>query len=562
MRTRLLLVALPLLAGCASGPATKVSTPHWPNLGPTHREIATTVPEAQRYFDQGLVFCYGFNHDEAVRAFQAAQSLDPSCAMAFWGEAFALGPNINAPLEDPKIAERAHQAAQKALALRDREKGANQALIDAIVTRYATPAPKDRKPLDRAFADAMRKAQRAFPQDPDVGALTAESLLDLNPWETWHKNGEPKENTLEVVSLLEGVLKRHPDHILAIHLYIHAVEASPSPERAAPHADRLGALAPAAGHLVHMPAHIYINIARYRDAEEVNRKAVAVDRAYLNEVGMQGMYEFYRAHNHHFLVYAAMFQGRRAVAVGSARDLLSDIPAQWKENMAPAVDGFMPVPWHAMIRFGMWKEMLEEPMPEGPYPIAKTLYHYARGVALAATGKVDEAVKEQAAFEAAAKHVAPDAKIGINPAPPVIVVARHMLAGELLYRQGKHAEAFAELRTAAESEDGLRYDEPSPWMQPVRHALGALLLEQGKVEEAEAVYRADLAKHKENGWSLHGLAECLRRSGKADEAKAVEQRFATAWKDADVQLKASCFCRTIVASAAGACCDAEPRAGN
>ncbi|MEM7198915.1 MAG: tetratricopeptide repeat protein [Planctomycetota bacterium] len=524
----------------------------FPGLEGAHRRIAATAA-AQPWFDQGLILTYGFNHDEAVRSFQAAAAKDATCAMAAWGEAYALGPNINLPMEDPEVAAQAHAAAQRAYDLRQHESDANRALIEALVHRYDAEAPAERAHLDQAYAEAMRDVWQQFPRDPDVGALYAESLLDLHPWETWTKDGQPMDNILEVRAVLERVMELAEDHPLANHLYIHAMEASPWPELAEPSADRLRAMFPGAGHLVHMPAHIYINVGRYRDAEEANRLAIGADRAYFDKVGPQGIYEFYRAHNHHFRVYAAMFGGRRDVAVQSARDLVADLPPSLLEGMPGLVDGFLAVPLHAMIRFGQWQDVLDEPYPEGEYPIAQALWHYAHGIALAATGKVDDARAAQAKFAAAADAVPEDAVIGINPAPPVIEVARHMLAGEILYRAGDFDAAFDELNEAVRREDALRYDEPSPWMQPVRHALGALLLEQHRIAEAEAVYQEDLERHRENGWALHGLAECRRQRGADAEAEALEARYRRAFAAADIDLAASCFCRVAAGAAAPAC---------
>lgn len=571
--TTILLVFACLAAACNSPAdraqharaAAAVPPPLFKGLGEYTRPIATNSAPAQAYFDQGMLMTIGFNHEEAIRAFKHVQHLDPECAMAYWGEAFALGPNINAPMQDPEVAQAAYRAAQKAFELRNRESVANRALIEALTARYTADAPAERKHIDQAYADRMRAVWQAHPNDPDVGALFADALMNINPWQTWTPEGEPKENILETVAALEAAIAIDAHHPFANHLYIHAVEASKNPERAVPAADRLLTFSKSASHLIHMPAHIYINVGRYLDAEEVNRRAVLADNAYFSSVGPQGMFEFYRAHNHHFLVYAAMFAGRSASALASARNLVADIPEHHMVGSAPFVDGFLAVPLHAMIRFGKWEDVLAEPAFDGPYPIAKTLRHYARGVAFAATGRVAEARREQELFEQARKDIPADGVIGINPAPPVIAIAEQMLEGEILYREGSFDAAFTALRLAVDREMGLRYDEPSPWMQPVRHALGALLLEQGHIAEAEAVYQADLAKHEENGWSLHGLAQCARKRGDEAAARQFEQRHRAAWAKADIALAASCFCSGAAGAAAplaqgGGCCAGEATA--
>lgn len=538
--------------GCATRTPTDVP-PLYDGLGALRRPITTSSPRAQRYFDQGLILTYGFNHEEAVRAYRQAQRLDPDCAMAHWGEGLALGPNINAPLTDAAAVAAAHAATQRAYALRGQATPVERALIEALNQRYVVPQPADRSALDRAYADAMREVWRRFPDDADVGALFAEALLDTSPWNQWTKDGEPQPGTPEIVEVLEQTLARHPDHPGANHFYIHTVEASPRPERGLDAARRLAKLVPAAGHLVHMPAHIYIRTGRYAEAEEANRLALIADRAYFAGAGPQGMYEFYRAHNHHFLAYSAMFAGRANVALRSARDLIADLPDHaFTDAMAPFVDGFLAVPLHVLIRFGRWEDVLREPARDGPFPIYRAMRHYARGVAFAATDRVAQAREEQSLFATAAAAVSADGMIGINPAPPVLEVARHMLNGEILFREAKHDAAFAELREAVRCEEALRYDEPAGWMQPVRHALGALLLQVGRVADAELVYREDLARHAENGWALHGLAECLRRQGKTDEATAVGARFERAWTRADTQLRGSCFCRTAATGAGAA----------
>jgi tetratricopeptide (TPR) repeat protein len=531
-----LVLGAPLvLAGCALGPEPS-------RLGAYQRAITTRSQQAQREFAAGLLYCYGFNHDEAVRRFEAALAADPECAMAQWGIAYALGPNINLPMTDPAVATRAHAAAQAAQRLAAACSPAEQALVAAMVRRYDAPPPGDRAPLDRAWADAMRMAWRAHPDDPDVGALFAESLLDLAPWDQWGADGMPRPGTEEIVATLERVLAGHPDHPLALHLYIHATEASPHPERALDAATRLPQVAPGLGHLVHMPAHTWQRTGRYADAVRANLDGAALDAEYLRQAGPQGIYHTYHAHNLHFAAYAAMFLGDSRQAMASARELVATMPPHLLATMPELFDGWWPVPLHVLIRFGRWREVLDEPEPDARFPIARAMRHYARGVAATNLGDLDAAAREQQAFTTAAAAVPATAMIGITSAAPVLAVARGLLAGELTFRRGDRAAAFAELRQAVAAEDALRYDEPSGWMMPVRHALGALLLEDGRLADAEAVYLEDLRRHPENGWSLHGLAECLRQRGDPGLA-AVEERCRAAWRGADVELIGSCFCR-------------------
>ncbi len=545
-------LGLAVLGACATAPKPE---PRFPDLGAYRRPITCADAEARAYFDQGLLWTYGFNHDEAVRSFRAAEKRDPNCTMAYFGEAFALGPNINLPMADPAVGHEAYVAAQAAYADREGGSPVEQALVEALVTRYEDPPPTDRARLDRAWADAMHAVHQRFPDDPDVAALYADALLNCHPWDQWTPDGEPKEDTLEIVAVLEDGLAKHPDHPGLNHFYIHTVEASSTPERALPSAERLPSLVPGSGHLVHMPAHIWQRTGRYKDAEDTNTRACAVDGDYFARVGPQGIYEFYRAHNHHFRAYSAMFAGRFGPALQATHDLVDDLPPHAFTDLVPYIDGFLPLDLHVLVRFGKFDQVLAAPDYPERFVIARTMRHYARGVSFAATGRVSEARSEQVAFEEAATRVADDATIGINPALPVIDVARQMLIGEIAYREQRFDDAFAALRRGVELEDALRYDEPSPWMQPVRHALGALLLEQDHVAEAEAVYRADLERHRENGWSLDGLAECLRRRGADDEAAAVQARFEKAWAFADTPLgHGSCFCRQAV-TRAGGCCD-------
>jgi tetratricopeptide (TPR) repeat protein len=437
----------------------------------------------------------------------------------------------------------AHENVQKALALADRVTPVERDLIQALGKRYAWPAPADRTALDRAYAEAMRGVYARHGADPDVASLFAESLMTLQPWDFWTPDGKPKHATEEIRGILERLLAAHPRHPGANHNYIHTMEASPSPEKALPAADRLRDLVPASGHLVHMPSHIDIRLGRYREAIAANERAIVADLATVARTGRKGFYEIYRAHNYHFVVFAAMFAGRQAQALAHARELTSQLPADLVKAMPQFLDSFMAVPYHVLVRFGRFEDMLGEPEPAEHLPVTRTIWHYARGVSLAALGRVDEAVAEQKAFEQCFAQVPEDYVFGINPARVVLEIGRGLLKGEIEFRRGNREEAFAALRDAVRRDDALRYMEPWDWMQPVRHALGALLLQDGRVAEAEGVYRKDLELHPGNGWALHGLAECLRSKGDTAAAEEATAAFEQAWRGADVTISASCFCR-------------------
>jgi tetratricopeptide (TPR) repeat protein len=389
----------------------------------------------------------------------------------------------------------------------------------------------------------MRNVWKTNPADDDVAALFAESLMMLRPWDQWASDGTIQPGTKEVLAVLESVIARTPNHPLANHLYIHAVESSPDPGRALPSADRLRTLVPGAGHLVHMPGHIDLRLGHYKEAIETNQRGVAADLAYVEQVGRVGFYSVYRAHNYHFLVYAAMFDGQSKVAMQAARDLTREMPLEVVRELPDALDGFIATPYHVMIRFGWWQQILDEPLPPPDLKVTTAFARYSRTIALAALGRVDEAAKELEAFEKSTTEVPESAYIGNNTALTVLGIARRMAKGELAYRQGNVDEGFDHLRDAVRQDDALRYDEPWGWFQPVRHALGALLLEQGRVAEAEEIYRKDLELHPGNGWALHGLAECLRKSGDVEEAARLEEQLRATWARADVTINASCFCR-------------------
>ena len=418
------------------------------------------------------------------------------------------------------------------------------ALIDALASRYAWPAPEDRAELDRGYAEAMQGVHGAHEGDADVAALTAEALMQLAPWKLWSPAGEPAPELAPVRAVLEPALAQWPRHPALCHLYIHAMEAGPEVARAVPAAETLETLTPGLGHLVHMPSHIYTWTGRYDDVVRVNVEAVAIDDAFVTHAGRENLYTGYRVHNYHFVAYGAMWDGRRALALEYARRLVDEIPAALLAAEADMFDVFTATPYHVMVRFGMWEELVDEPAPADELPAARAVWSYARALALASLGRVEEAEREERAF-AEAKAAVPDSRLLFNnPVSEILGVAEKVLAGEVAYRRGEHERAFELLREAVELDARLNYDEPWGWMEPAAHALGALLTEQGRYAEALAVYEADLARYPENGWSLFGLAECLRGLGREAEARDAEARFERAWERADVEIPGSCFCRT------------------
>ncbi len=532
------------VTGLSAGPAYSAVEPPAPvplfgNLGSLHHAITTTSDQAQQYFDQGLRLTYGFNHEEAIRSFEEAARLDSGAAMAYWGVALALGPNINAPM-DKQAERRAWDMVQKARALRERVTPAERGYIEALSKRYNAKGGS-RSALDKAYADAMRTHWRQFPEDPDAGTLFAEALMDLHPWDLWTSEGKPKAGTEEIVTALETVLARHPDHPGACHFYIHAVEASPAPERALPCAERLPALMPGAGHLVHMPAHIYMRLGQYHEAAERNAHAAHVDREYLADRPITGIYPSgYYTHNLHFLWAALAMEGRQAEAMKAARGLAATISVDearkdsWKEL-------YLPTPIYSMIRFGQWDALLREPPPPKGLSLLDGMWRLGRGLALAATGRLPGAEGEHAALAALAKRLGRHKTREQKTERALLKIAERLLAGEIAVRRHKYGDAIKFFKEAATLEDALPYTEPPYWPLPVRHYLGAALLLAGQPAEAEAVYRADLSKNPHNGWALFGLAQSLRAQGKADEAEAADQRFKSAWAHADVTLAASRF---------------------
>ncbi len=519
------------------------SVPLYTDLGAHHVPISTQVPAAQRYFDQGMRLVYGFNHAEAVRAFTEAARLDPDCAICHWGSALAYGPNVNAPMDSAGGAA-AWEHLQMAIALRDKASPRERALIDALARRYASPPPADRASLDSAYASAMEDVVARYPDDLDAATLYAEALMDLRPWAYWMKNGDPYPGTATILAQLERVMSSNPDHPGACHYYIHAVEAV-APEKAVQCAERLAALMPGAGHIVHMPAHIYIRVGRYNDAIEANIHATHADETYIAGEKPSGMYPIgYYPHNYHFLAMAAMMAGRRAQTIEAARAVRERVPVD-VARAAPALESLIPYAHQMLATFGMWDDVLREPLPPPDLRLAFGLAQYARGVAFAAkrdwaaAAAVLDTVSAIARGTSPADRLAMSAGVGENKI--IMDIAMHALMAEIAYQRGDFADAIAHFTVAAELEDSFNYVEPPQWATPIRRSLGAALLKAGRPADAERAYIEDLTRFPENGWSLHGLAASLRAQGKAAEADAADARLAATWRGADVALPGSRF---------------------
>ena len=518
------------------------------DLGAHTRTVSTKNAAAQRWFDQALIWTFSFNHDEAIRSFQQAAELDPELAIAWWGVALCNGPHINNPVMDEPRAKAAWAALQQANTAANASP-AERALIRALAARYTDPATppipmtfEQRAPLDHAYAEAMAEVHAQFPDDADIATLYAESLMDCRPWDLWDPvTREPRPETPKALAALEHALRLNPDHPGANHYYIHAVEASTRPERAVAAADRLRTLVPASGHMVHMPAHIDVRVGRWAQAAEQNRRAIELDAAYRELSPTQGIYRIYMAHNDHFLSWCCMMLGRKEEALAAARHMIATIPEGFAKDAAPFVDPMLLVEMEALVRFGMWEDVLRVPEPAAHHPITRAYRHFARATALAALERVAEAEREQALFAAAKAAVPEQAMMAQNPAHEVLDLATHVLAGEIAYRKGDTDTAVAELTKAVAIEDTLRYMEPPDWFQPTRHSLGAVLVAAGRKEEAAKVYREDLARLPENGWSLYGLSLCLDGAATA-EATAVKTRFEKAWSNADTKIHATCLC--------------------
>lgn len=542
----ILVACLVLLAVCGSAPyflhrwsPGAPAEPFFAGLGPYSRKITTRSETAQKYFDQGLAFLYGFNYDAAGASFEAAAASDPDCAMAYWGIAMANGGQVDDPDAIVRREAEAWKAARKALERAHDASPVEQALIKAVNKRFDVPAPLDRKPRDESYAAAMRRAWQAFPHDPDVGTLTAKAVSGARALDVCAAPGRPLPASEEVIHTLQTVLSQHPNHPYAMHLLIHALERSDQFEQAKGAADRLRDFAPGLSHLTHMPTHIDIRRGDWQAALVASEKAVAADRAYQKIVADPGFYRGWVLHNDHMLAYVAAMQGQSQKATQAVHELFANIPHDYRERDIERVDFYYALPYQLHLRFGRWKAMLAESAPQNDLPIATAMWHLARSRAYVANREVGEAKYEQAAFLSIVQSFPPDARFRKNDGRVMFKIAADALAGEILYREGKLNEALGKLREAVHGEDGLPYMEPSDWVQPVRHVLGATLMDAGRYREAEAVYREDLVRHPNNGWSLFGLSESLRKQKKTAESAAVAARFKEAWKYADIKLTAS-----------------------
>lgn len=542
------------------------------DLGKHSRPVTTTSAHAQVWFDRGLNWTYGFNHEEAVRCFERALEADPNCAMAWWGIAYASGPNYNRDWdvmeedESARVVATGHEATARAMALRDGCTAAETGLISALLARYPSATPGSLEQMDvwnDDYADAMREVYLAYPDDLDIAALFAEALMTRTPWMLWNLvESRPADGTGTVEA--RGVLERALDqpaareHPGVLHMYIHLMEMSPFPELALRAGDWLGPLVPDSGHLIHMPTHIDVLCGQYQNVVIRNHLAVEADRKFLEREGLLKPYTLYCVHNAHFEIYGAMFMGQFETAMAAADELERMIPheliALEDPPMADRIEAFRPMRMHVYIRFGRWQDIIDTPLPEDQdlYCVTTATIHYAKSVAYSATGRIAEAEAERDRFEAALARVPESRRQFNNSALDILAIAREMLQGELEYRKGNYDVAWQHLRRSIELDDGLLYDEPWGWMQPTRHAYGALLLEQGHIEESAAVYRADLGldgslarafQHPENVWALHGYHECLQRLGRHDEARMIKQRLDLALARSDTRIHASCFCR-------------------
>jgi tetratricopeptide (TPR) repeat protein len=525
----------------AAAPAEPVGATLLEGLGNYSMPVTTQSPEAQRWFNQGLMLAYGFNHDAAERSFLKATELDPECAMCWWGSALVLGPHVNSGMDaanNGKAWDRLQRAQSLAAKANERERN----YITALAARYAQSPPADRRPLDEAYAKAMATLVKQHPDDLDAATLYSESLMNLQPWDYWDGEGKPKGNIAEVVTQLESVMSRNADHAGALHLYVHAVEASNDPQRGVDAADRLRELIPGSGHLVHMPAHIYARVGRYHDAVLANQKAIVADDAYLAMCRPRpGVYPLgYVPHNHHFLWFAATMEGASAIALDAAKatNARTSDPQLMRTPGFEAMQAFALTPLFAKVRFGKWDEVTSTARPEEDLPYMLAMWHYAQGIASVRAGKLEDAKAHHQAVAAASTNPTIE-KMKVFDRYSLIYgvrIAERVLAAELSRAQKDYAAATAALKEAVAMEDTIPYDEPPGWHAPVRHTLGAVLLQAGKPAEAQAVFMEELRRNPENGWSLYGLEQSLKALGRKQEAKDAGERFKRAWTNADIEL--------------------------
>ncbi len=539
-----------LLAACApeqpeQSLAERAGAPLFDGMGDFHRDITTSDEDAQRYFDQGMVLAFGFNHAESIRSFRAAQTLDPSCAMCFWGEALATGPNINVTAngkavmtDDEQVA--AYAALQKARELAPNGTQTEQDLIGALATRYAPEPVADRTALDRAYATALGDLVAKYPEDDDIAAMYAEAWMNTMPWDYWSDGETPRPDAVGAINALEDILARSPNHPLALHLYIHALEASSDPGRAEAAADRLANLVPGSGHLVHMPAHIYWRVGRYNDSVEANIRAAKVDEDYIAACNAQGFYPaLYYPHNIHFLWASASMQGQSELAIEAGEKVAENVRLEMIDEF-PTVEFFHTIPLLTLVHFARWDDVMARPQPRADLAFSNAIWRYARGIAHARTGDIDGAREEQAAL---APLLANEKVLYLDgadyPASVLLGIANNLLEGEIALAQGDAEAAIVQFQTAVEAQDQLPYMEPPFWYYPTRQTLGHALMQAGRASEAEAVYRQDLIDYPHNGWSLKGLINALEAQGEDAEAAELRMHFDEAWALADVTIESS-----------------------
>ena len=534
----LTLLAATTLAQEHASPGRPKAATLMSGLGDLHHPVSTSNPQAQQFFDQGLRLIYAFNHDEAAHSFQRASELDPKLAMAYWGIAEAVGPNYNDSASDDRF-KQAHEAIQKAVDMSANASPSERDYIQALAKRFPPEPNSDRKRSAEEYRDAMREVVKKYPDDLDAATLFAESGMNLHPWGLWHHDGSPEVGTEEVVSTLESVIRRDPNHMGAVHYYIHAVEASPNPERALAGANKLASLAPAAGHIVHMPAHIYIRTGDYESAVKTNEEAAAVDRAYIKASGVQGIYPMmYYSHNLHFIAACSAMKGNYPEARKNADMLAAHVGPHVKDM--PPLEGFMTIPLAVDVRFHKWNQILALPQPDPAMKTTTTFWHFARGMALAGTGKVSEAEAEYKAVAQAEQNTPPDVIFAMpvnNKAKDILKIAENILGAKIALAKKDNNNAVSMLREAVSVQDSLKYGEPPDWFFPVRESLGAALLMNGDTAGAEKVFREDLDRNPRNPRSLFGLQQALKSEGRTYDADFVEKQFRTSWKDMGTQLK-------------------------
>ena len=524
--------------------AQRAGAPLFKGMGAFHMPITTRDTDAQRYFDQGMVLAFGFNHAESIRSFRAAQTLDPDCAMCFWGEALATGPNINVTnngkaVMAPEDRAAARAAIDHALTLVDDVTPKERSWILALDQRYDGQRDTPRDPLDHAWADALAEMVDAYPDDMTVASVYAEALMNTMPWDYWGPSGEAKPDTQAVIKSLERVMAAEPEHPLALHLYIHALEASSNAQKAEGAADALANLVPGSGHLVHMPSHIYFRVGRYQDAALANIRAADIDEAYIAECNAQGFYPaLYYPHNIHFLWASATMQGQSELSLKSARRVVENVRIEQVEQF-PTIQFFRTVPMLSLVRFARWEDVLSEPEPYAPFAFARAIWHYGRGVAYASMENKESALNELAAIERLEPKVDDIFMGNVYPAKSLIGIAKSLLRGEISFRSGAMAAAVRSFEEAVAMQDALPYTEPPFWYYPTRQSLGAALLADGRAAEAQLVFEADLEQYPMNGWSLYGLTEALNAQGHTAPAEAARQRFETVWQFSDVNLSSS-----------------------